>query len=217
MKNFLIASSLIFGLAVTAFAGPKAKADKKPAKADAAPALKVGDAAPEFRITDSKGEEIDLAELAKDGPVLVRLTCGCLGCDMELPYFQALHEAYKDQGLTSLAVFAEQDEKFAEYAKTNQLDMRYALDPKRNSWKVFGTRTMPSNFLIEKGGKVAAISKGCNPEGLKVLAMAGEAAKVVGVEEVDLTDKVTPRPKRAKKQKPQKAQAKATAEPKAEQ
>ena len=106
MKILLIACALISVLSFNAVAGPEET-------------LKVGAAAPEFLIKDSTGKEIDLAELTKKGPVLVRLTCGCLGCDLELPYFQALHEAYKDQGLTSLAVFAEADEKFAAYAKTN--------------------------------------------------------------------------------------------------
>ncbi len=190
MKNLLIACGLLTCFSFPAFGGPKGEET-----------LKAGDKAPEFKITDSKGEEIDLAELTKEGPVLVRLTCGCRGCDLELPYFQALHLAYKEQGLTSLAVFAEPDEKFAEYAKTNKLDMRYALDPKRESWKVFGTKTMPSNFLIQKGGKIVAVSKGCNPEGLKALALGTEAAKLVSAEEVDLTKNVTPRPKAEKKAK----------------
>ena len=165
--------------------------------------LKVGNDAPEFKIADPSGKEIDLTELTKEGPVLVRLTCGCLGCDLELPYFQALHEAYKEKGLTSLAIFAEPDKKFAEYAKNKNLKMLYALDPKKKSWKVFKTKTMPSNFLIDKGGKVVAISKGCNPEGLKALGLGTEAAKLVSASEVDLTKNVTPRllPKKAQKNK----------------
>lgn len=190
MKNLLIASALFAALTFTGFAAePEVES------------LKVGEAAPEFKIKDSAGEEINLSELTKDGPVLVRLTCGCLGCDLELPYFQALHEAYKEQGLTSLAVFAEPDEKFAAYAETKKIDMRYALDPKKESWKVFGTQTMPSNFLIEKGGKVVAITKGCNPEGLKAMALGSEAAKLVSADEVDLTKNVTPRVKADKVEK----------------
>ncbi len=203
MKNIIVLA-LISTLSFQAFAGPKAEGSKKSKAAstkNAEPALKVGDAAPDFKINDSNGKEVNLADLTKDGPVLVRLTCGCLGCDMELPYFQALHEAYKDQGLTSLAVFAEPDEKFSEYAKANKIDMRYALDPKRESWKVFGTKTMPSNFLIEKGGKVVAVSKGCNPDGMKALALGNEAAKLVSTDEIDLTKTATPRPKAAAKAK----------------
>src|SRR5206468_12764004 len=35
----------------------------------------------------------DLAQLTRAGPVLVRLTCTCSGCDQELPYFQKLQAA----------------------------------------------------------------------------------------------------------------------------
>jgi peroxiredoxin len=190
MKTHLIVSILLTVLSLSAFA------DKEKTKA-----LKVGADAPEFKITDTNGKEIDLAELTKEGPVLVRLTCGCLGCDLELPYFQALQDAYKEKGLTSLAIFAEPDEKFAAYAEKNNLKMLYALDPKKETWKVFGTKTMPSNFLIDKGGKLVAISKGCNPEGLKALALGTEAAKLVSVPEVDFAKNVSPRPnpKKAKK------------------
>lgn len=188
MKNLLFAFALISVVSFNAVAAPE-------------DTLKVGVAAPEFKIKDSAGKDIDLAELTKKGPVLVRLTCGCLGCDLELPYFQALHEAYKDQGLTSLAVFAEGDKKFAEYAKTKKLNMLYALDPKRESWKVFGTTTMPSNFLIEKGGKIVAISKGCNPEGLKAITLGKQAAKLVSSKEVDIAKNIEPSPKADKEKK----------------
>ena len=60
--------------------------------------------APAFKIKDSEGNVIDLAKLTAKGPVLVRLTCGCSGCDKELAYFQALHKVYKGKGLTSLAM-----------------------------------------------------------------------------------------------------------------
>jgi peroxiredoxin len=187
MKKLLLASALIAGLSLNLSAGPK-------------PTLKVGSMAPEFKITDAAGKEIDLAKLTAKGPVLVRLTCGCLGCDLELPYFQALHEAYKKQGLTSLAVFAEPDEKFAKYAKSKKLNMRYALDPKRESWKVFGTKTMPSNILIDKGGRIVAVSKGCNPEGLKALALGDQAAQLVSAKKVDITEGIESR-ERVKKNK----------------
>src|SRR6266705_944241 len=82
----------------------------EPAK-PAAKKVDVGTQAPAFKIKDAGGKVIDLAELTAKGPVLVRLTCGCIGCDKELTYFQALHEAYKGQGLTSVAVFREPDKR----------------------------------------------------------------------------------------------------------
>ena len=179
MKKIIVSLALTLAVAFTATA--------EPAKAKA---LKVGDAAPSFKIKDTNGKEINLAKLAKKGPVLVRLTCGCLGCDRELPYFQALHEAYKKDGIRLVAVFAEPDEKFAKYVKTKKLNMQYALDPKRKSWQIFGTKTMPSNFLIEKGGKVAAISKGCDPSGLIARNLGDKAAKLVKANKVDIKAQV---------------------------
>src|SRR5262249_46582376 len=111
-----------------------------------------GAQAPAFKIKDANGKTIDLAELTAQGPVLVRLTCGCSGCDKELAYFQALHESYKKNGLTSLAVFKEPDAKVAAYVKQKKLNMLYAVDTKGESWNVFQTKTMPTNILIDKGG-----------------------------------------------------------------
>jgi peroxiredoxin len=159
-----------------------------PAKIEAAakPGLSVGQQAPDFKIKDSSGKVIDLAELSAKGPVLVRLTCGCIGCDKELTYFQALHEAYKGDGLTSVAVFREPDKKVEDYVKAKKLDMLYAIDPKGESWKTFQTKTMPSNFLISKGGKIAAVAYGCDPSGLLAKGLSDKVAKLVGSKSVDV-------------------------------
>jgi peroxiredoxin len=181
MKKIIVSLALTFAVALVA----NAESPKKKVKA-----LKVGDAAPAFKIKDTNGKEIDLAKLTIKGPVLVRLTCGCLGCDRELPYFQALHKAYQKEGIRLVAVFAEPDEKFAKYVKTKKLNMLYATDPKRKSWSVFGTKTMPSNFLIGKGGKVIAISKGCDPSGLIARNLGNQAATLVKAEKVDIKKQV---------------------------
>lgn len=150
----------------------------------------VGKPAPDFKIKDANGKVIDLAELTAKGPVLVRLTCGCLGCDKELPYFQELHAAYKDLGLTSLAVFKEPDTKVEGYVKEKKLNMLYAVDPKGDSWKVFGAKTMPSNFLIAKGGQVVKISAGCDTSGMIAARLSDEVARLSGGEKVDVKGKV---------------------------
>jgi len=149
-----------------------------------------GEQAPAFKIKDAAGKVIDLAELTAKGPVLVRLTCGCSGCDKELAYFQQIHDAYKTQGLTSLFIFKEPDTKVAQYATDKKLNMLYAVDSKGDSWGVFQTKTMPTNILIEKGGKIATIAAGCDPSGLLANKVSEKAAKVVGSETVNVKEKV---------------------------
>jgi len=171
--------TLVFALATTlAIASAE---DKKVA---------IGKPAPDFRIKDATGKEINLAELTAKGPVLVRLTCGCLGCDKELPYFQELHTAYKAQGLTSLAIFREPDAKVEAYVKEKKLNMLYAVDAKGESWKVFDTKTMPSNFLIAKGGQIVKISAGCDTSGMIAERLSEATAKLTGAEKVEVKSKV---------------------------
>ena len=148
--------------------------------------VKVGEQAPEFVIKDAAGKTVNLADLTAKGPVLVRLTCGCSGCDKELAYFQKLDEAYKGQGLISLYVFKEPDAKMAKYATEKKLDVLYAVDPKGDSWGVWQTKTMPTNFLIAKGGKIVSIAAGCDPSGLLANTVSDKTGKLLGVDPVDV-------------------------------
>jgi peroxiredoxin len=193
MIRLLGFGSVLMLAAAVSFAEEAAKAEKAaPAEKKAeAKKVDVGTQAPEFKIKDANGKEIDLAQLTEKGPVLVRLTCGCSGCDKELAYFQAIHEAYKDAGLTSLAVFKEPDTKVASYVKEKKLNMLYAVDSKGEAWNVFETKTMPTNFLIEKGGKIVAVAAGCDPSGLLAKNFSAKVAKTVQKEAVDVQKKVT--------------------------
>ena len=161
-------------------------AEKDASKAKVA----VGSQAPNFVIKDSNGKQIDLKKLSSKGPVLVRLTCGCSGCDKELAYFQELHKAYKGKGLTSLAVFREPDKKVETYVKKKNLTMLYAVDSKGSSWKVFQTTKMPTNFLIEKGGRIISIAEGCDPTGLLATKLSEKVANLVEAKAVDVQKEV---------------------------
>lgn len=184
MKSYLL-SVVIALMPVVMLQADEQKSDEK-----AAPrvekTLEIGNQAPDFEIKDSSGELIKLSDLTKNGPVLVRLTCGCSGCDRELAYFQTLHEAYKDKGLTSLAIFREPDAKVEAYVKEKKLQMLYAVDTKGESWKVFETKSMPANFLIEKGGKVRSIATGCDPSGLLANNVSKFVAELLDTEKVDV-------------------------------
>jgi len=155
----------------------------------AAAKVDIGQPAPAFKIKDSAGKMIDLAELTAKGPVLVRLTCGCSGCDKELAYFQKIDAAYKGQGLVSLYVFKEPDAKMETYAAEKKLSVMYAVDPKGESWATFQTKSMPTNFLIAKGGKVVSIANGCEANGLIANFVSKKAGALLGTDVVDVTDK----------------------------
>lgn len=175
---------------LAAFATSATAAEPTVAPAPRPKKVAVGQPAPEFRIKDASGKVIDLAELTAKGPVLVRLTCGCSGCDKELAYFQQLDAAYKGQGLTSLYVFKEPDAKMAKYAAEKKISVLYAVDPKGGSWNVFQTKSMPTNFLIAKGGTIVSIAAGCDPSGLLANTVSEKTGKLLGTAPVDVKSKV---------------------------
>ena len=179
LSTLLLASFPLFAVGAEPAPAPRAKVK-----------VAVGEAAPAFKIKDASGKVVDLAELTAKGPVLVRLTCGCSGCDKELAYFQTLSEAYKGQGLISLYVFKEPDTKMAKYAAEKKLDVLYAVDPKGESWGTFQTKTMPTNFLIEKGGKIVSIAAGCDPSGLLANTVSEKTGKLLNLNPVDVKTKV---------------------------
>jgi peroxiredoxin len=192
MRSFL---NITLGLAILATPIVSQSAEKKAAgKAVKAAAVEktvvIGASAPEFTIKDTNGKVIDLKQLTEKGPVLVRLTCGCSGCDKELAYFQSLHKEYEGKGLTSLAIFREPDAKVESYVKEKKLKMLYAIDTKGASWDIFQTKTMPTNFLIEKGGKIRAIAAGCDPSGLLANKVSARVAELLKTDKVDVQEKV---------------------------
>jgi len=119
---------------------------------------------------------VDLAKLVSEGPVLVRLTCACSGCDMELAHFQKLQNAYNTKGLRTIAVFREKPEAVSSYAVKKGLNFQWLSDPKGDLWKTFDSKAMPTNILIDKGGRVVKIVPGCTLNGRNAQVLSGHSA-----------------------------------------
>ena len=61
-------------------------------------------------------------------------------------------------------------------------------DPKGELWKTFDTTAMPTNILIDKGGKVIKIVPGCTKDGKNAQVLSGEIAKLLKTEEAKVTE-----------------------------
>src|SRR5712691_1522866 len=128
----------------------------------------------------------DLAKLTAEGPVLVRLTCACSGCDQELAYFQKLQSAYDGKGLKTLAVFREKPEDLSSYVVKKDIKFLWLSDPKGELWKTFDATAMPTNILIDKGGKVVKIVPGCTKDGKNAQVLSAEIAKLLKTDEAKI-------------------------------
>ena len=136
--------------------------------------------APKVVLKSADGKKsYDLAKLFKDGPVLVRLTCACSGCDQEVGYFKKLQAAYNAKGLQTIAVFREKAEALESYAVKKDIRFMWLADPKGDLWKTFDAKVMPTNILIDKGGRVVSVVPGCTIDGKNAQALSADVARIL--------------------------------------
>jgi peroxiredoxin len=128
----------------------------------------------------------DLAKLTADGPVLVRLTCACSGCDQEVVFFHKLQKAYNAKGLKTLAVFKEKPETADSYVVKKGLRFLWLADPAGALWKTFDAKAMPTNILFAKGGRVVKVLPGCTRDGKNAQLLSGAIAKLLQTKEVQV-------------------------------
>jgi peroxiredoxin len=148
--------------------------------------------APKVTLKSPDGKQsYDLAKLTADGPVLVRLTCACSGCDQEVGFFQKLQAAYDSKGLKTLAVFQGKPEEISQYVVKKDIRFLWLNDPKGECWKIFDTKTMPTNILIDKGGEIVKILPGCTRDGKNAQVLSSEIAKLLKTQEVQIAEAKT--------------------------
>jgi peroxiredoxin len=145
--------------------------------------------APKIILKSPDGKKsVDLEKLVNQGPVLVRLTCACTGCDAELQYFQKLQAAYDGKGLQTIAVFREKAESLDSYAVKKDIRFMWLADPKGDLWKTFDAKTMPTNILIDKGGKVVRVVPGCTKDGKNAQILSQEIANLLHTPVVQIAE-----------------------------
>jgi len=82
----------------------------------------------------------------------------CVNCIRTLPYIQAWHERYKDQGLTVIGVHTPEF-TFAQYESNVERGVRefgltypVVIDSDYELFKLFANRAWPSKYLVDKDG-----------------------------------------------------------------
>jgi peroxiredoxin len=99
-----------------------------------------------------------------------------------------MQAAYDAKGLRTVAIFREKPDTAEFYAHNMNLKCLWLADPKGEAWKVFGATAMPTNVLIDKGGRVVKVVPGCTPDGKNAQTISAEIAKLLKTEEVKVAE-----------------------------
>jgi peroxiredoxin len=124
--------------------------------APAVPMKTLQEKAPDFVITDLKGQKFRLSDHRAKRPVLLIFsTTWCTFCKAEIPHFKTLHATYTKQGLEVVNVdIMESKEKVTKFAAQNQLPYRVLLDEDGTVSGVYEVRGVPSMILVDRNGMI---------------------------------------------------------------
>jgi peroxiredoxin len=118
-----------------------------------APAVRQGQAAPEFALRDAAGKVVTLKSL-RGRPVLLNFwATWCAPCAKELPALERLSREMNGR-LTVVAVSVDSDWAPVKKFFANGTSLPVLLDDDKAVAKRFGTEKFPETFLIDSSGRL---------------------------------------------------------------
>ena len=117
----------------------------------AARALKAGDKAPAFTLSDPDGRPVSSADLLARGPLVVSFYRGvwCPYCNMELQALQAALPEFEKLGAALVAVSPQTAPNSRKSVRRNDLGFPILSDPHNDVAAAFGLRFAMPDFLID--------------------------------------------------------------------
>jgi len=134
-----------------------------PASLYAAP--RSGQAAPNFKVSTTSGQQVSLENYRGHVLVLDFFATWCQPCRASIPHLVEMNRKYGKQGLQVLGMSADEDgEKDVKaYADKNRITYPVALAGE-STLADFGVRSVPVMFVIDKKGRVAEVFRGFTDE-----------------------------------------------------
>lgn len=114
--------------------------------------------APDFTLRNLDGKKVSLDDLTGEGPVLISLwALWCRPCLEEMPHIQALHDKYKDRGLTVVAISEDSprsQSRVKSFVKNKKYSFLVLRDPNGELTRKFKTRLIPFTAILDSEGQI---------------------------------------------------------------
>jgi len=154
-----------------AYAGePQKSAGAGDPSAKSAPAVRIGQPAPDFTLRDHTGKEHRLSEYSDKVVVLEWLNQECPYSLRAVPTVKALSTKYAEKGVVWLGVESthwRKPEENVKYARDHELKYPILMDNEGKVGRLYGARTTPHIFVINKGTLAYAGALHDDPQGKK--------------------------------------------------
>jgi len=126
-------------------------------------ALAVGAKAPDFALKTLDGKSFSLGEELGRGPVvLVFFKVSCPTCQYALPFFERLHKAYRNKGISLVGVSQNDAKDTAAFLKEFGITFPVVLDDTHSytASNAYGLTNVPTIFWIAQDGEIEVSSVG---------------------------------------------------------
>jgi len=120
-----------------------------------------GQAAPNFRVSTTSGQQVSLGNYRGRVLVLDFFATWCQPCRTSIPHLVGMNKKYGPQGLYVLGMSADEDGERAVKAFADKYRITYPIALAGESALAdFGVRSVPVMFVIDKKGRVAEVFRG---------------------------------------------------------
>lgn len=132
-----------------------------------------GETVKNFKLPNLQNEQVELDVLLKKGPVLIDFwATWCKPCIKAFPELEAIHQKYKDRGLTVLGINTDSPRmrnRVEPFIKELKITFPILIDENGEAMRQFRVMALPTTFLVSPDGKILATNIGYLPQKMKKL------------------------------------------------
>jgi len=117
--------------------------------------------AEDFIVALLRGETLSLREQRGKAVMINFWATWCLPCREEMPAMERLYRRHRERGFVLLAVSVDTDASLVRpFLEQHKLTFPVTLDAKMDLANTYGVRALPSSFLVDRQGYLAALALG---------------------------------------------------------